>query len=244
MGEFTRYTGYIYPLPQMTDAERYEYLRKIHEEAAYDKDEDKFVTEQLGDNEYLLWITLSSYGKESGKFGFCRPCTPKELEVYAPKFREILGEIDNAKLKFIDYCYYNSTECTVDYYLSEPEVSETDAISAVIQHCKTQAPRNCGVMYEQYTAVAEWLTELQGFKDEKPINTMWLQANGFNESGFVKIGDSLIRCYATGRNRYFASVDNDERNFHEQFGRIKTIGQFKMFLTLCGVQDFVKQLKA
>ena len=32
-------------------------------------------------------------------------------------------------------------------------------------------------------------------------------------------------------------------NDHEQFGRIKTIGQFKMFLTLCGVQDFVKQLK-
>ena len=126
---------------------------------------------------------------------------------------------------------------------TQTEITEVEALQMAIDNFQQQAPRNCGVMYEPYMAVVKWLQELQGFNDEKPINTMWLQANGFNESGFVKIGDSLIRCYATGRNRYFASVDNDERNFHEQFGRIKTIGQFKMFLTLCGVQDFVKQLK-
>lgn len=136
MSDFTRYTGYIYPLPQMTDKERFEYLGKVNEEATFDLDADKFMTEQLGDNEYLLWVTSSSYGKESGEFGSCRPCNQQEIYFHAPKFREILGKIDTKKLKYIDFCYYNSTECTTDYYLSEEQVKHAylcGALDAVRQ---------------------------------------------------------------------------------------------------------------
>ena len=161
MSNFTRYTGYIYPLPQMTDEERFEYLGKVNEEATFDLDADKFMTEQLGDNNYLLWVTSSSYGKESGEFGKCRPCNQQEIYYHAPKFRDILGEIDTKKLKFIDYCYYNSTECTVDYYLEE-EYNDTNftlqQAIAEMQDFAKETPMFVGS--PKAAKIAEYLQEL------------------------------------------------------------------------------------
>lgn len=250
MSNFIHNTGYIYPLPQMTDEERFEYLGKVNEEATFDLDADKFMTEQLGDNEYLLWVTSSSYGKEFCEFGSCRPCNQKEIYYHAPKFREILGKIDTKKLKYIDFCYYNSTECTTDYYLSEEQVSETDAIQSVIQHCKTQAPRNCGVMYEPYMSVVKWLQELQGYKDETPITNEFLETNGFKRENIINpyhkgeisiqkmcggIGNWTWECvYFKGKSWTSDLVDTVF---------IKTLGELRMFLTLCGLGDFANQLK-
>lgn len=159
MSNFTRYTGYIYPLPQMTDEERFEYLGKVNEEATFDLDADKFMTEQLGNNKYLLWVTSSSYGKESGEFGKCRPCNQQEIYYHAPKFRDILGEIDTKKLKFIDYCYYNSTECTVDYYLGEEEYKPM-TLNEAISHAKEVAASKCDECGKEHQQLAEWLAEL------------------------------------------------------------------------------------
>lgn len=94
-------------------------------------------------------------------------------------------------------------------------------------------------------ANADYLTAKTeaAYKDKTLITEEWLQDNGFSASGWMKIGDNVIRCYETGRARWFVSVDNDDRNFHEEFGRVKSLGQLRMFLTLCGLGDFVKQLK-
>lgn len=247
MSFFTRYTGYIYPLPQMTDEERFEYLGKVNEEATFDLDADKFMTEQLGDNKYLLWVTSSSYGKESGEFGKCRPCNQQEIYYHAPKFREILGEIDTAKLKYIDFCYYNSTECTTDYYLSEAQVSETDAIQSAIQHCKTQAPRNCGVMYEQYTAIAEWLTKLASYKDKTYISEDFLARNGFEKREYDylycdDVEEISAQCTDTEAGTWHVYV-NWLDSYNPQSLDIYTLGQLRMFLSICGLDKIVEQFK-
>ena len=249
MSNFQRYTGYIYPLPQMTDEERFEYLGKVNEEATFDLDADKFMTEQLGDNKYLLWVTSSSYGKESGAFGLCRPCNQQEIYYHAPKFRKILGEIDTKKLKFIEFCYYNSTECTVDYYLGEEEYKPM-TLDEAIQHCKDVAASKCDECGKEHTQLAEWLQELKDYKDETQITKKWLLDNGFYENG--------ERFYKTDGKPFYYGIEaryivNDvHKSYHFSFSRrhypmyeatFKTVGQFKMFMTLCGLEDFVKQLK-
>jgi hypothetical protein len=231
----------------MTDEERFEYLGKVNEEATFDLDADKFMTEQLGDNEYLLWVTSSSYGKESGEFGSCRPCNQIEIYNHAPKFREILGEIDTKKLKYIDYCYYNSTECTVDYYLGEEEITEVKGIQAAIDHFQQQAPRNCGVMYEQYTAVAEWLQELASYKDKTYIEPNFLTRNGFEKREYdylycddaVEISAQCIDDEAGVWRIEIAYLDSG----YPQTLDICTVGQLRMFLVICGLDNIVEFFK-
>jgi len=117
-------------------------------------------------------------------------------------------------------------------------------LKEAIVHAKEVAASKCDECGKEHAQLAEWLQELVAFKDETPITEEWLQANGFSEGGWMKIGDNIIRCYETGRARWFACIDNDDRNFHDKFGRVKTVGQLRMFLTLCGLGDFAKQLKS
>lgn len=188
MSNFQRYTGYIYPLPQMTDEERFEYLGKVNEEATFDLDSDKFITEQLGDNKYLLWVTSSSYGKESGTFGSCRPCNQQEIYFHAPKFRKIIGEIDTAKLKYIDFCYYNSTECTTDYYL-ESELQKPMTLTEAIQHAKEVSASKCDECGKEHQQLAEWLQELIVQRDRVDVLTEQVK---IYEAHLKKTQDSLM----------------------------------------------------
>lgn len=241
MSDYSHNKGIIYPLPKMTDEERDNLEFSLKDPFSY----EKFEGSNNNINCYLFFSLYHTYGQRSDNFGSSRKCTAKEIVQYAPMFAEVLGkEIDTDKLKYIEYCWNNCCECQ-DYYEDEPEVSETDAIQAAIQHCKTQAPRNCGVMYEQYTAVAEWLTELAAFKDETPITVNWLLANNFFGNGMY--------CYTRHLDDITIEITTtiDEFVFVEIFGDgissncdIRTVGQLRMFLTLCGLGDFVKQLKS
>ncbi len=198
-------------------------------------------------NCYLFFSLYHTYGQRSDNFGSSRKCTAKEIAQYAPVFAEVLGkEIDTDKLKYIEFCWYNCCECQ-DYYEDEPEVSETDAISAAIQHCKTQAPRNCGVMYEQYTAVAEWLQELAAFKDKTPITEEWLQYRiGGTKDGktgeFVKMRDEVCFKYREVSEGLWSVCIITFSNGRSNILNTKTRGQLRMFLTLCGLGDLANQL--
>ena len=253
MSNFTRYTGYIYPLPQMTDEERYQYLGKVNEEATFDLDADKFITEQLGDNKYLLWVTSSSYGKESGEFGSCRPCNQQEIYFHAPKFREILGKIDTAKLKYIDFCYYNSTECTTDYYLGEEEYKQM-TLTEAIQHCKDVANiQSHTCISEQlkcsaeHQLLAEWLTELQSYKDKTYITAEFLIRNCFGKREYDylycdDVEEISAQCIDAEMGVWRIEVGFLDHGNTESLD-ICTIGQLKMFLAICGLDNIVKQLK-
>ena len=130
------------------------------------------MDEQLGSNKYLLWVTSSSCGKESFPFGSCRPCNQQEIYYHAPKFRKILGEIDTSKLKFIDFCYYNSTECTVDYYLESSKLKQSEpmTLDEAIAHAKEVAASSkrdeCG---KEHAQLAEWLQELKVQRDRVDV---------------------------------------------------------------------------
>lgn len=146
MSDYSHNKGIIYPLPKMTEEERDKLEFSLKAPFSY----EAFEGRNNNINHYLFFSLYHTYGQRSDNFGSSRKCTAKEIAQYAPMFAEVLGkEIDTDKLKYIEFCWYNCCECQ-DYYEDEPEVSETDAISAVIQHCKTQAPRTqiCGYFHK------------------------------------------------------------------------------------------------
>lgn len=65
---------------------------------------------------YLIYVKYYSYGDDCGDYGTSRPLTPEEQEKFKPLFEQILPNIDPSKFKYVDYCYYNCSECH-DYYV-------------------------------------------------------------------------------------------------------------------------------
>ena len=64
---------------------------------------------------YIDWVYYSTYGKESGDFGFARLLTQKELDIIKPHFDKLKVNYKDEDLRVVDYCYYNCCEAP-DYY--------------------------------------------------------------------------------------------------------------------------------
>lgn len=244
MSDYSHNKGIIYPLPKMTEEQRDNLEFSLKDPFSY----EAFEGRNNNINHYLFFSLYHTYGQRSDNFGSSRKCTAKEIAQYTPMFSEVLGKrIDTDKLKYIEFCWYNCCECQ-DYYEDEPEVSETDAIQAAIQHFKTQAPRNCGVMYEQYTAVAEWLQELAAFKDETPITPMILKKIGFEEKilfnriPYFTYKELTVSQDELSTKKWIIEINTPELELN--IVKIQTLGQLRMFLTLCGLGDLANQSKS
>lgn len=64
---------------------------------------------------YIDWVYYSTYGEESGDFGFVRLLTQKELNVIKPYFDKLGVTYKDEDLRVVNYCYYNCCE-SPDYY--------------------------------------------------------------------------------------------------------------------------------
>ena len=71
-------------------------------------------------NDYLAYELFSDYGEETGEFGRSRFLRPSEQEKYKKIFSKAIPEefINSSLFKYVDYCYYNCTDCD-DYYVKE-----------------------------------------------------------------------------------------------------------------------------
>ena len=76
-------------------------------------------------NYYLSYELDSTYGDESGDFGFSRYLTLDESDEFSPDFREMLQKADipmrSELLKYVDWSYYNCCE-SEDYYVNFGQV--------------------------------------------------------------------------------------------------------------------------
>ena len=131
------------------------------------------------------------------------------------------------------------------------ETQNNMTLEQAIAHAKEVAASKCDECGKEHAKLAEWLQKLADYEDETPITKKYLLNNGFYENG-----ERL--CKANGKPFYYGIkahyVENEvHKSYHFSFSRryypmyeatFKTVGQFKMFLTLCGLGDFVKQLKA
>lgn len=259
MSDFKHNQGYIYPITN----EEYEKL----DEKYFDLEAKGYDLEvfdgQKGLNRYLVYLTYQSYGKKNENFGSSRPCNQQEIYNYAPRFREILGEIDTAKLKYIEYCWYNCSEC-FDYYEEEEEDNDTNfTIQQAIAQCKEFAKETKIFAGDPHAAkIAEYLQELAAFKDKTPITEKWLAKNDFvlhevdvpdhefanlcRDKDYHLYCDDCVEISAELRDEeagiwsmkitFLDHGDTEELN-------ICTLGQFRMFLAICGLDNIVKKFK-
>lgn len=131
--------------------------------------------------------------------------------------------------------------------------TEQTAIQAAIKYFTDRAPMNCGVMYKKFMQVAAWLGELAAYQDKTYITAEWLVKNGFE----FKIGDKDdpdYYLYCDDVVEITAILRNEEAGIWEiciQFLDhgdtdvldICTLGQFRMFLAICGLDNIAEQFK-
>lgn len=259
MSDFVHNQGYIYPISN----EEYEKL----DEKYFDLEEKGYDLEvfdgQKGLNRYLVFLTYHSYGEKHDNFGSSRPCTEFEIKRHIKKFQDVLcKEIDKNKLKYIEYCWYNCSEC-FDYY--EEEEYKPMTLTEAIQHCKDVAniqshtciseQRKCSAEHQQ---LAMWLQKLADYEDETYISEDWLTKNGFE---LKKVQNGIDKepqpeyIYCNDAIEIAAELRDEERgiwrvwiNFFDECCPtdldICTVGQLRMFLAICGLDNLVNEFKA
>lgn len=92
-----------------------EYLKKLLGELWNNKDNNSFELTCTDEAYYLDWVYYSTYGEESGDFGFSRFLTQNELNVIKPYFDKLGVDYKDNDLRLVDYCYYNCCEAP-NYY--------------------------------------------------------------------------------------------------------------------------------
>jgi hypothetical protein len=90
--------------------------------------------------------------------------------------------------------------------------------------------------------IAGYLQKLQAYEDKTPIT------DGFLSRRFVDTGGGWRQNFDDTKILIQRSADTYhvlifKREYEENKAYIKTVGQLRMLLTICGLGDFVKQLK-
>lgn len=120
-------------------------------------------------------------------------------------------------------------------------------LEQAIAHAQEVAASKCDECGKEHAQLAAWLTKLQGYEDDTPLTEEFFERNGFSkdfreETEIEPSGE--IWCYRTPE--YKITAENFDVDWVVQASGtvfIETIGQLRMFLTICGYGDFVKQLK-
>jgi len=99
--------------------------------------------------------------------------------------------------------------------------------------------------------IAEWLQELAAFKDKTPITNEFLEFIGFKRENMIDPyhkGEISIQKVCQGiPNWTWECVCPKGESWTQDLTDtvfIKTIGELRMFLALCGLDDLANQLKA
>lgn len=120
-------------------------------------------------------------------------------------------------------------------------------LEQAIAHAKEVAASKCDECGKEHAQLAAWLTKLQGYEDDTPLTEEFFERNGFykdfrEETEIEPSGE--IWCYRTPE--YHITAENICGDWVVQANGtvcIDTVGQLRMFLSLCGLTEFIEQLK-
>ena len=92
-----------------------QYLKELLGELWCSSEKNSFELECTDEGYYIDWVYYSTYGEESGDFGFVRMLTQNELNIIKPYFDKLEVTYKDEDLRLVNYCYYNCCEAP-DYY--------------------------------------------------------------------------------------------------------------------------------
>lgn len=121
---------------------------------------------------------------------------------------------------------------------------ENYTIDKAIEECNEFAKETNMFVGDPHAAkIADWLQELAAFKDETPITERFLFKRFLNTSAGWRLNfDNTKILIQTSGDTYHILIY--KREYMENTAYIKTIGQLRMFLTICGLTELVKKLKS
>lgn len=115
-------------------------------------------------------------------------------------------------------------------------------LEQAIEHTKNVAASKCDECGKEHQQLAEWLTELQSYKDKTHINGEFLIRNGFTkrandylyQNGDVEITAKLLFAENNCWYVYIGFTDHSEEC---ESLLIYTVGQLRLFLAIEGLNN-------
>ena len=87
--------------------EKYPNLFTLQE---YKKNKQPYFEIAPTEEPFIDYVLFHSYGEENSDWGRVRSLTENEVSKYIPIFQQILPNVKEEQLRYIDYCYYNCCE--------------------------------------------------------------------------------------------------------------------------------------
>lgn len=121
-------------------------------------------------------------------------------------------------------------------------------LNEAIAHAKEIAATKCDECGKEHAKLAEWLQKLADYEDKTYIEAEWLEKNGFERQNY----DTFLYC--NDAEEISARIVDTEVGIWEvlitflDHGDIEelnicTLGQFRMFLAICGLDNLVNEFK-
>ena len=216
MSDYVRKKAIVYPIPNdIADKLDKLFNDEFKDIYSWSSDENRigfdieaFDTEEL--RYYLIYQLFYSYGEDSGDFGSNRVLTDEESIYWTNKFKPVLArvgiDITPSKLKYLDWCYYDSCE-SLDYYIIDaedtikmdkrvaPQLPITDEEKAKELVCK-----NCPIHTSGSTVCLGCdrffnLIKMSNWKKDQMVleSCSWFYIMSSN--GYIKDPESFIKLY-------------------------------------------------
>lgn len=130
------------------------------------------------------------------------------------------------------------------------ETQNNMTLEQAITHAKEVAASKCDECGKEHAQLADWAQELAAFKDETPITRDYLKS----VCELLKTNDYIELSFGEYDEDDFYILVQYINDVHEMCTEydpvmqwkcpVHTVGQLRMFMTICGLGDFVKQLKS
>lgn len=121
-------------------------------------------------------------------------------------------------------------------------------LEQAIAHAQEVAASKCDECGKEHAQLAEWLQELTAYKGKTYISAEWLTKNKFEkrEYDFLYCDDVeeiSAQCIDAEMGVWHVSIGFLDHCENTESLNICTIGQFRMFLAICGLDNLVNEFK-
>ena len=121
-------------------------------------------------------------------------------------------------------------------------------LEQAIAHAKEVAASKCDECGKEHQKLAEWLSELNGYKDKTYIEPDFLIRNGFEKREYDylycdDVEEISAQCINAEMGIWRVSIGFLESGNNDSLD-ICTVGQLRMFLAIEGLTEIAKQLKS
>lgn len=90
-----------------------------YQERNHLKDKKGYLEISPTEERFLDFVLYYEYGADTGDFGIARYLSDSEIDKYLPIFQRVIPTAKKENLRFVEYSFYNCTECESYFEVQE-----------------------------------------------------------------------------------------------------------------------------